>query len=67
VVTHFDPNPSSPIPTPADNPLQPWLDGKHTIFGRATQGLDVIHKIEGVRTHKEKPEEDIKILNIDIM
>ncbi len=46
--------------------LQPWLDGKHTIFGRAIQGLDVIHKIENVRTYKEKPDEDIKILNIDI-
>ncbi|KAK6226941.1 peptidylprolyl isomerase [Colletotrichum tabaci] len=45
----------------------PWLDGKHTIFGRATQGLDIIHKIENVRTYKEKPEEDIKILNIDIV
>ncbi|KAI1138001.1 hypothetical protein F5Y05DRAFT_68643 [Hypoxylon sp. FL0543] len=44
----------------------PWLDNKHTIFGRAVQGLDVIHKIENVRTYKEKPEEDIKILNIDI-
>ncbi|KAG5983159.1 hypothetical protein E4U55_000641 [Claviceps digitariae] len=44
----------------------PWLDGKHTIFGRATQGFDVIQKIESVRTYKEKPEEDIKILNIDI-
>ncbi|GJC92096.1 cyclophilin type peptidyl-prolyl cis-trans isomerase/CLD [Colletotrichum higginsianum] len=47
--------------------VQPWLDGKHTIFGRATQGLDIIHKIENVRTYKEKPEEDIKILNIDIV
>ncbi|KFH42990.1 Peptidyl-prolyl cis-trans isomerase-like protein [Hapsidospora chrysogenum ATCC 11550] len=44
----------------------PWLDGKHTIFGRATQGLDVVHKIENARTYKEKPEEDIKILNIDV-
>ncbi|POS69332.1 peptidyl-prolyl cis-trans isomerase cyp15 [Diaporthe helianthi] len=44
----------------------PWLDNKHTIFGRAVQGLDVIHKIENTRTHKERPEEDIKILNIDI-
>ncbi|KAI4870426.1 hypothetical protein F4820DRAFT_255469 [Hypoxylon rubiginosum] len=43
-----------------------WLDNKHTIFGRAVQGLDVIHKIENARTYKEKPEEDIKILNIDI-
>ncbi|UNI14784.1 Peptidylprolyl isomerase [Purpureocillium takamizusanense] len=45
----------------------PWLDGKHTIFGRATQGFDVIQKIENARTYKEKPEEDIKILNIDVM
>ncbi|KAK7757812.1 Peptidyl-prolyl cis-trans isomerase cyp15 [Diatrype stigma] len=44
-----------------------WLDGKHTIFGRAVQGLDVIHKIENTRVYKEKPEEDIKILNIDII
>ncbi|KAJ9157193.1 Peptidyl-prolyl cis-trans isomerase cyp15 [Pleurostoma richardsiae] len=45
----------------------PWLDNKHTIFGRAVAGLDVIHKIENVRTYKEKPEEDIKIVNIDIV
>lgn len=45
----------------------PWLDGKHTIFGRAVQGLDVVHKIENVRTHKEKPEEDVRIINIDIL
>ncbi|CAN8098976.1 unnamed protein product [Discula destructiva] len=44
-----------------------WLDNKHTIFGRAVQGLDVIHKIENARTQKERPEEDIKILNIDIV
>ncbi|KAK4143279.1 peptidyl-prolyl cis-trans isomerase cyp15 [Dichotomopilus funicola] len=44
----------------------PWLDNKHTIFGRAVQGLDVIHRIESVKTYKEKPAEDIKILNIDI-
>ncbi|KAK4250858.1 hypothetical protein C7999DRAFT_11450 [Corynascus novoguineensis] len=44
----------------------PWLDNKHTIFGRAVQGLDVIHRIENVKTYKEKPVEDIKILSIDI-
>lgn len=44
----------------------PWLDKKHTIFGRAFQGLDVIHRIENTRVYKEKPEEDIKIVNISI-
>ena len=43
-----------------------WLDGKHTIFGRAFRGMDVVHRIENVRTHKEKPEEDIKIVSISI-
>ncbi|KAL1956612.1 hypothetical protein VTO42DRAFT_6959 [Malbranchea cinnamomea] len=44
----------------------PWLDGKHTIFGRAVKGLDVIHKIENVKTYKEKPVEDVKIVSISV-
>ncbi|EIW81070.1 hypothetical protein CONPUDRAFT_165295 [Coniophora puteana RWD-64-598 SS2] len=45
----------------------PWLDNKHTIFGRAHSGLEVIHAIENVKTNKmDKPWEDIKIINIDI-
>jgi len=46
----------------------PWLDMKHTIFGRAVQGLDVVHRIENARLqkNKEKPEEDIKIVSIDV-
>lgn len=44
----------------------PWLDNKHTVFGRAVQGLEVVHKIENTKVFKEKPEEDIKIVNISI-
>ncbi|KKK18357.1 hypothetical protein P175DRAFT_0476000 [Aspergillus ochraceoroseus IBT 24754] len=44
----------------------PWLDGKHTVFGRAIQGLDVVHKIENAKTYKEKPEQDIKIVSITV-
>lgn len=45
----------------------PWLDKKHTIFGRAVSGLEVIHAIENVKANKvDKPFEDIKIINIDV-
>ncbi|KAJ3123496.1 hypothetical protein HK098_001884 [Nowakowskiella sp. JEL0407] len=44
-----------------------WLDNKHTIFGRATGGMDVITRIENVKTDKrERPMEKIKILTIDV-
>ncbi|KAK8254849.1 peptidyl-prolyl cis-trans isomerase cypE [Phyllosticta capitalensis] len=44
----------------------PWLDGKHTVFGKAIDGWDVIHAIEKTSTHKEKPKEDIKIVSISV-
>jgi cyclophilin family peptidyl-prolyl cis-trans isomerase len=28
----------------------PWLDTKHTVFGRVLKGMDVCHKAEGVKT-----------------
>ena len=45
----------------------PWLDQKHTIFGRCIAGMDTIHRIENVRVNKtDKPLEEIKIINITI-
>merc|ERR1711862_202167 len=46
----------------------PWLDGKHTVFGRVWKGMDVCLDIEGVRTNdSDKPWNDVSILSIDIL
>jgi len=45
----------------------PWLDGKHTVFGRVTKGSSAVIDIEQVRVDKEnKPLIDVKLNSIRV-
>ena len=45
----------------------PWLDGKHTVFGQATAGMDVVDGLERVATDDaDRPAEPIAIASIDL-
>ena len=36
----------------------PWLDGKHTVFGRVVSGLEVVDQLEGLPTYgRDRPRE----------
>ena len=46
----------------------PWLDGKHTVFGRVTNGMDVVDEIESVDTDaNDKPRDDVAIERVELV
>ena len=45
----------------------PWLDGKHTVFGKVTSGMETVDTISGLpRDARDKPHEDAIIERVEI-
>ena len=45
----------------------PWLDGKHTVFGRVTSGMDAVDSIEGTETGaQDRPVNDAVIERVEV-
>jgi cyclophilin family peptidyl-prolyl cis-trans isomerase len=45
----------------------PWLDGKHTVFGRVSSGMDVVDAISMVETDSaDRPREEVTIQRVEL-
>jgi peptidyl-prolyl cis-trans isomerase B (cyclophilin B) len=45
----------------------PWLDGKHTVFGKVASGMDAVDSIEGTQTGgQDRPVDDVLIERVEL-
>ncbi|KAG5507408.1 hypothetical protein JIQ42_07703 [Leishmania sp. Namibia] len=41
----------------------PWLNGRHVVFGKVLEGMEVVHRIEKAKTNKhDRPVKTVKIV-----
>jgi cyclophilin family peptidyl-prolyl cis-trans isomerase len=45
----------------------PWLDGKHAVFGKVSDGMDVVQKIGKVKTgRQDRPDEPVIVESVTV-
>jgi peptidyl-prolyl cis-trans isomerase B (cyclophilin B) len=46
----------------------PWLDGKHTVFGKVTSGMEVVDAISQLPADaRDRPHDDVRIENVSVV
>merc|ERR1712146_489289 len=45
-----------------------WLDGRHVVFGKVIEGMDVVRKVESTKTgSRDKPVKDVVIADAGVL
>lgn len=45
----------------------PWLDGKHVVFGKVTEGLDIVKLVESYGTPNGTPKQCVEITDCGVL